>query len=250
MKIDTNYTLTSNVDSVEEQQASIDWNGKVAHYNIASLLGFKENLENAIADHAATQSYWEQLAIEFQSQAQKFENEGYARWWAHARRYARLVMRALQVSETLESLRDWVITIYSADTSTEELDGYVETGYRGWLLERHGTLHKVDVFLKKQEEAGSPKPDFGAFKSMMLSYALTGWTYEKVVSSLRDLKDQAAKVQSVARSLNNAAFNMKAYKDLQTAKFGNVDPKLTSSNPQQLTPTKPISPFKTSRSGA
>jgi len=66
-----------------------------------------------------------------------------------------------------------------------------------------------------------------------------------VVSSLRELKDQAAKVAVVAKNLNNAAFDMKAYKDLTIAKLGNVDPKLTNSSNND----KPV--FHTSRkSGA
>jgi hypothetical protein len=253
LKLATNpaYAFESDVQSVEDQPVSVAWNGQTSSYNLAHLLSFKTNLEDAIANHASTQAYWEQLAIEFQSQAQRFETEGYARWWAHSRRYSRLVMRALQVSETLESLKDWVITVYSKDTTGLELDGYVESGYRGWLLEKHHTLAKVEAFLKKQEGTEDPLPGFADFRGMMLSYVSGGWHYEDVVATLRTLKDQAAKVSVVAKNLNNAAFDMKAYKDLMVAKFGNVDPKLNPKTPPEpllLSSNNNDKPaFKTSR---
>jgi hypothetical protein len=213
-------TIEITVNSVEDQPAQVSWHGQTHHYNLSQILEFKDDIEEATATHAQKQSYWEQLAIEVASKVLEFEEVSYAKWFAHARRYARLVMHALAVKETLEAMKDWTITLFSSDLSEPEREAYVQTSYRGWLLEKFGTGVKVEAYLAKNEY----EAEFNTFRQGMLGYLAAGWTYEKVQLTLRQLKEQKLKVEAFAKSMNERSFKMASFQQIQSAKFGNVDP--------------------------
>src|SRR5579872_4710416 len=83
------------VKSVEDQPATISWHGQTNQYNLAEILRFKDDMEEATSTHAAKQNYWETIAAEISTKVSEFEEIGYAKWFAHARRYARLAMKSL-----------------------------------------------------------------------------------------------------------------------------------------------------------
>lgn len=232
------------VESVANQTADVSQNHGQTHFDLNDALDFKDDLIGSLTRHSAHQNYWEQLAIDITERSDAFESEGYAKWYAHARRHARLVMHVLNVKETLESLKDWVVTLFSSDLSDQQREGYVETAFRGLLQERLGTQAKVDAYLNQPSEFKPGSQDeFKDFRQGMLSYFSAGWTYEKVSATHRDLKNQALRVQTYAKVLNGAAFNMKAYLDLTKPKYGNVDPfgmasttPTPSSRPPKVTP--------------
>jgi hypothetical protein len=213
-------TFESSVEEVDNQPAKVSWHGKEHQYNLAQILSFKDDLEEATATHAQKQSYWEQMAIEVASKVTEFEEIGKAKWEAHARRYTRLVMHILQVKETLESLKDWMITIYTEDLSVTDRDTFAHAAYKGSLLERLGTIGKVEAYLTKNEFPN----EIDNFAQTMFSYWEAGWTYERVVKTHRSLKEQRDKLQAFAKTMNERSFQIKQYKDMVVAKHGNNNP--------------------------
>jgi hypothetical protein len=213
-------TVHITANSVEDQPASVAWHGKEHQYNLSQILSFKEDIEEATATHSQRQSYWETLAIEVASKCLEFEEIGYAKWFSHARRYAHLVMHALNVKETLEASKDWVIILFSGDLSDLERDAYAETAYRGWIQQRLGTATKAEAYLAKAE---NPE-EYPIFRQGMLGYLAAGWTYERVQRTLRELKEQKLKVEKFAQSMNDRSFKMREFQQIQMAKHGNVNP--------------------------
>ena len=211
--------ITAN--TVEDQPAKVSWHGQAHNYNLSQVLEFRDNLPEAIGTHSSKQAYWETLSAEVTSKVHEFEEIGYAKWFAHARRYARLVMHVLQVKETLESLKDWVILLFGEDISNDEREGYVQTAYRGWLVERFGTATKADAYVSSEEYKAH---ELEGFRQGMLQYLAAGWTFEKVTKTLRSLKEEAIKVQAFAKTMDSRSYKMKEYKDIEAAKYGNIGP--------------------------
>jgi hypothetical protein len=212
--------------SIHNQTAQVTQNGSTHTEDLLQTLDFANDLLGSLARHSAQQHYWEQLAIDVTERSKAFEDGGYAKWYAHARRHARLFMHASNIKETLESLRDCVISLFSSDVSEVERESHVKVAFRGLLQERLGTSVKVDAYLLKQSEVSVLVDinEFETFRQGMLGYLAAGWTYEKIQTTKRELDTQALKVQTYAKVLNGTAFTMKSYKDLVAPNYGNVDP--------------------------
>lgn len=206
--------------SPDEQTADIVYeDGRKYSYDLATLFEFRTDLATANARHPALQQFWETVAVDLTFRAREFEEQGYAKWWAHSRRYARYVLRLMQQRDTIDLVKDWVIILFSADVSPETRHDHAIAAWKGFLIERHGT----DAAADKAIATGKALP-VETFELDMYAYVNAGWTYERVMQTLRWLEEQAAKVQSVAKTLQDRSFKMHEFTELEKAKFGNVGP--------------------------
>lgn len=206
--------------SPEEQVAEITYeDGKTYSYNLATLFEFRTDLATANARHPVLQQFWETVACDLIFRAREFEENGYAKWWAHSRRYARYVLRLTNQRDTIELVKDWVIILFSSDVSPETRKDHALAAWKGFLIERHGT----DAAADKAIATGKAAP-FDAFERDMYVYVDAGWTYERIMETFRWLEEQAKRVQSVAKTLQDRSFKMHEFTELEKAKFGNVGP--------------------------
>jgi hypothetical protein len=204
------------VESPESQTLTILQHGVETRYNIAQLLAFRNNLEEELEKHSAFQSYFEQTAIELEFKKLEFEENGYAKWWAHARRYAKFVHKAKAEKETLESLKDWVITLFSGECSEEQREAYVDVALKGHLLETLGSQKKLDEFYADSGAAAARE----GFKGDMYQFVKNGWTYEKIQTVYRGLCEEAKKLSRFAGTFGERAFKMNEVAGLERAKYG------------------------------
>lgn len=206
--------------SPEDQTAEVQYeDGRSYTYNLATLFEFRNDLATANAQHPALQQFWETLAVDLIFRAREFEENGYARWWAHSRRYARYVLRLTGQRETIELVKDWVIILFSADVAVESRHDHALAAWKGFLIERHGS----DAAADKAIATGKAVP-IESFEHDMYVYVDAGWTYERTTQTLRWLEEQAEKVKSVAKTLQDRSFKMHEFTELEKAKYGNVGP--------------------------
>jgi len=207
---------TFEVASPENQTLTILQHGLRTQYNIAQLLAFRHNLEEELEKHSSHQSYFEQTAIELEFKKLEFEENGYAKWWSHARRCAKYVHKAKAEKETLESLKDWVITLFSEDLNEVDREAYVDVAFRGYLLETLGSQKKVDEF--QVDPTYSLRRE--QFKADMLQFVKNGWSYEKIQTTYRNLCEEAKKLSRFAGTFGERAFKMNEVAGLEKAKYG------------------------------
>ena len=150
----------------------------------------------------------------------EFEESGYAIWWAHARRYARYYQKAIGAKETLESLKDAVVSLYSATVPPEERELLVKEAFKGFLLEKHGTEKKIN---EHYESSVVPyTTDLEKFQTDALMFVAEGWSYESIEKVKRDLMEAAKRMASFARTHNERAFKMGEVAAHDLPKYGNV----------------------------
>lgn len=206
--------------SPELQIAEVTYeDGRTFSYDLATLFEFRTDLASANARHPALQQFWETLAIELIFRAREFEEHGHARWWAHARRYARYVLRLTGQRDTIDLVKDWVIILFSSDVVEDARRDHVLAAWKGFLIERHGSDAAADRAI-----ATGKAPPVELFERDMYAFVDAGWTYERVMETLRWLEEQAEKVKSVAKTLQDRSFKMHEFTELEKAKFGNVGP--------------------------
>lgn len=207
-------------ESTENQTATLRLaEDKIVTYNLATLFEFRNDLASANASHSALQQFWETLACDLIFRAREFEEDGFAKWWAHSRRYARYVLRTMQARETIDMIKDWVIILFSSDVSEASRRDYAIAAWKGFLIERHGSDAAADKAI-----AAMRAPNVDQFAADMYAYVAGGWPYETVMATKRMLDEQAEKVRSIAKTLQDRSFKMHEFTELEKAKFGNVGP--------------------------
>jgi len=214
--------IKMDISSPEEQTLTILQNGVEIQYNMVQLLRFRENLVEEMAMHASNQSYWEQSAIDLEFKRMEFEESGYAIWWTHARRYAKYYATAANLKETLESVKDCVISLFSENVPEDERLVLIEESFRGFLLGKHGTQKKVDDFYSDAENRQVYADDLAKFTQHALMFQKEGWSYEKIEATKRNLMEMAKRMGRFASTYGERAFKMKEVADHDLAKYGNI----------------------------
>ena len=183
--------------------------------DIIKLLEFNENdIETLLRTHAATQVYWEALAIKYKTRYENFKEDWYKKWWAYNRVYARYILTSYgEKSPTLEALKDTTILVYSQDTTDFERKKYADLAY--------SVASRNKAYFDGNEEN---------FYNLMFRHILSEvpWYFETVTSTLHNLKEQADLVEAVAEKLNSRSFHMQSLLTLMSAKQHNIGPRSVS----------------------
>ncbi len=177
--------------------------------DVVRMLQFDEtDIEHLLRTHAATQVYWEALAIRYKYRYESFKGEGHRKWWAYHRSYAKYVLASYgDLKPTVEAIKDTVVLIYSETTTAQERLKYAALAYSV-------------ASLKKTFFDGSEQEFF----DLMFKYTLADpfWYFETVVRTLNKLNEDSALVESVAEKLNSRGFHMRDLLQLVSAKQHNM----------------------------
>jgi len=184
---------------------------EVPETDVIDLLAFDETqLEDLYRNHAAIQSRWEQIAINFKNKQDVFIENFEKKWWAHNKRFAKFVLQGYgEKTPTVGDIKDTVILIYSSDTSDLEREKYGEIAYRAAITKDASYKDSKEAFFKemyKHVESQIP------------------WTYETLVSTTKNLERDVLTVQNIAKRLDSRSYHMKDLKDLVSAKQFNMGP--------------------------
>lgn len=177
--------------------------------DVEAMLKFDESqIEDLLTTHAATQSYWEALAVRYRNKFESFTEEFVKKWWAHNKTFSKFVLAGYgELKPTVDAIRDMTILIYSEDTSPVELDKYARIAYKG-------------VAKSKGEYEGTQEE----FVSSMFKYLNleTPWYFETVVRMESVYKENYELIKVVAEKLNSRSFHMQDLLKLMMAKRGNI----------------------------
>ena len=93
------------------------------------------------------------------------------------------------------------IRIYSKDTLDKQREIYCKSAFQAHLYQEVGSAREVS----KIKNSNKYSAKYEEFKSRMLSYlnASNPWYYEEVVRILYNLREQADKIKTVAKSIAN-----------------------------------------------
>lgn len=179
--------------------------------DIIKLLEFDENdIERLLKTHAATQAYWEALAIRYKNRFEAFKEDWYKKWWAYNRVYAKYVLAAYDDKKpTVEAIKDTTILVYSQDTTEFERQKYAALAF--------SMASKNKAYFDGDESQ---------FFNLMYKHILSEvpWYFESVVTTLNTLKEQADLVEAVAEKMNSRSFHMQSLLSLISAKQYNMGP--------------------------
>lgn len=179
--------------------------------DIEALLKFDESqIEDLLETHAATQSYWEALAVRYRNKYENFSEEFVKKWWAYNKTYAKYVHFGYgEMKPTVDAIKDMTILIYSEDTSDSQREKYASIAYRG--MEKS----KMDFDGDKEE-----------FVGYMYKYLNreTPWYFEEVIRTEYTYKENFELIKVIAEKLNSRSFHMQDLLKLLIAKKGNIGP--------------------------
>lgn len=196
---------------VSPNSVYVEIDENVEPFEVMELLTFdEEQLEELLQTHAATQAYWEALAVRLKKRCETFDDELSKRWWAHNRLYARFAVKGLGHKEpTISAIDDMVILLYSEHTTKHNREKYGTFSYTAFQ-------EKKDLLMSEKE-----------FKDDMYAWILQDppWYFEGITRSERQLKEDYEIVKIFAEKLNARAFHLKEYLTLTQAKKNNIEPK-------------------------
>ena len=183
--------------------------------DILKLLEFDENdIETLLKTHAATQVYWEALAIKYKNRYESFKEDWVKKWWAYNRVYSKYVLTAYDDKKpTVEAIKDTTILIYSQDTTDFERQKYSALAF--------SIASKNKVYFDGDEQQ---------FYNLMYKHILSEvpWYFETVVHTLNSFKEQADLIEAVAEKLNSRSYHMQSLLGLLSAKAYNLGPRTVS----------------------
>lgn len=170
------------------------------HYDLGQELVFGDDLSRAMESHAPTMAWWATLVSEERLRKRRFEDGPYARYMAHVRQYAKLVLKGLGDKDTLEAVRDLVILMFSQhrDPDTSDL---VQAAHQGQLLNQFGTATAV----RKYQEGLTVEQRTEAldkFRTKMYWYETEGAQYEDMVELLRDIERNVEILDAIVQAIH------------------------------------------------
>jgi hypothetical protein len=198
--------------SIKDGRVSILCNDIVEETDIEELLGFDESqIEDLYYTHAAIQARWEQIAINLKHDFDLFVEEFEKKWWAHNKRFAKLVLLSYgDTKPTIDLVKDTTIMIYSRDTSDFERKKYAKLAFSS--ASKKGSLWvgvSEDEFLEEMFKFINSEP---------------AWWYETVLEVSKNMEKNYLTVQNIAKRLDSRSYHMKEVKDLTMAKRSNIGP--------------------------
>ena len=112
--------------SIINGQVQVLCGDHVPETDIIDLLEFNEaQMLDLYQNHAAIQARWEQIAINFKNEYERFEEEFVRKWWAHNKRFAKLALLGQgEKNPTVDAIKDTAILITSQDTDDLERGKY------------------------------------------------------------------------------------------------------------------------------
>jgi len=196
--------------SIKNNNVSININENLPEVNIIEMLSFDDDIiEELLKTHAAKQSYWEALAIRIRSKHGNFKNQWSKKWWAHNKKYARMVLiNSGDTKPTVDSITDYTILIYSCDTLDIERQKFVKMAFDYYISNSSNPI-SIDDFYGEMYKYITMNPP---------------WYFETVANTLQQLQEEYEIVQSVAEKLNSKSFHMQNVLDLVKAKRSNIGP--------------------------
>lgn len=178
--------------------------------DVINMLNFQEcDLENLLMTHAASQAYWEALAIRMENRLADFESWG-KKWWAHNKKFAKDALNSEGEKKPTEaSLKDQVILMYSNDITHDDRNCI--------LVKAHG--HRYSNKSASVIDIGDYVELGNKFISMNPS-----WYYETITVSFNKMKSDTDSIKSIAKRLDSRAFHMEHLIDLIKPKRHNMGP--------------------------
>ena len=184
----------------------------ITEVDVSNLLEFDENqIQDLLLTHAAKQAYWEALTVRMSNQVDSFKDEFYEKWWAHNKRFAKLILAAQDEKKpTVDAIKGQTILMYSEERTEQERSRYEEIAFKE-------ALKKTNVFDTSSREA---------FSREMWRYLLldTVWYFESLERTLKKLRADHDVIKIVADKLNSRSFHMQNVLHLMEKKMGNVGP--------------------------
>jgi hypothetical protein len=232
----SNLKVSITVDGPETQRATVSIGERTRSYDLVTLLDFQADLARAATEQAAQQSYWEAVTAEVSRLVDEFEVIDYAKWWAHARRYARYVIAYLGVRETNDTLRDYVVQMFCAETAQnpDERGRYADLAMRGLVLEREGTPAAAKRYFGDLAEAEIAEFARSTEAAVYGFVDQKGWTYDVIERKRLELAETKAKLGGFCRALEARSYKIREYADITGQKHGNTATYAGSGLPGQV----------------
>jgi hypothetical protein len=130
-------------------------------YDVNGALLFGEDISVALEYHSPTVAWWASMVAEERDRLRRFQEGPYVQAMAHFRYYAKLALKGMGDKETLESVRDCVVLLFSK--SRQRLsDTMMKAAWYGNLLTEHSTATGVKKYLDsaKKEDIEVAKEKF------------------------------------------------------------------------------------------
>lgn len=194
---------------INQGHVSIVLDEHLPETDVLEMLRFDEaDVENLLRTHSSNQSYWEALAVRLKTRYERFKEEWQRKWWAHTKFYSRYVLAAYGDSKpTVDTIKDMVIQIYSAETTENERTKYASAAY--------SVAQPRNQFQGSEEE----------FRNVMYKYLLleTPWYFETMITTLTRMQEEFETVHKVAERLNAQSFHLDLYAKMQMARRYNIE---------------------------
>lgn len=210
-------------------------------------LGIREEAINTeLADSSARAYAAAQIAVEKKKLLGEFVDGAYATYMAHVRRYARLFLKASDEKETLSSIEDTVVTLFSKATTDDQRKEYAVCMV-DFLMASSVGKKELTAYIKEHEEEHTQKL-VDLYKDCY-RYQLASQYYDDYVNRKRQLEAEFAEAEALveayrqrAHCLVAIAANLRAAGDIDAYSLKQYSPAMVADIKRWVLKNPDVSP--------
>ena len=149
-------------------------------YDVNHMLMFGQDLSAALEFHSPNIAWWASMVQEEKSRLNRFEEGPYVQIMAHFRYYAKLALKGMGDKETLESVKDCVVLLFSRNRQKLS-DTMMKAAWYGHLTSAYGTASAVKKYLDSLNDEEKVKAQDEFHENAYFWENAHGVTYDDVL---------------------------------------------------------------------
>jgi hypothetical protein len=179
------------------------------------------NLNKELEEQAAKLFYWNGLAMEARREMTLYEMLNVEQYMAHARRFAKLYLKAMNEKDTVESRNDAVVLVFSRDIGPSRRHEYAELCFSASMCSGESETLKKDAPAKWDDLFKKFYADM--YKDVLKDIPVT---YDDLQTRLADLRQRRDLMDSLSECfkqrgicLTSIASNARATNDVDAIRI-------------------------------
>lgn len=184
--------------AISDSDVSIE-HPKMGTRYVTEALAIGDDIQTALGNHAPSQVYWYSLLADEERRLKAFKEGSYEAYMSHVRRYAKYTLRGTGDKDTLESVKDNAVILFSKNKLGRET--LKPLTYLGYLITLHGTATAANKWKQTLPVDQAVLHQETFFKEMYL-YEDEGIYYNDMIDKIVEIEANTDVLRAVAEAFS------------------------------------------------